>query len=102
MARLKRDPHPMQQIRYVGDVIRFRENKIVRFLLDNGGFDMNKLACMDFSDDDRSQFAQLIGYSVSGYGDLPYRNNEQLKMADDYVEELYDEKQLRTALRNSG
>ncbi len=32
--------------------------------------DLNRLACMDFSDDDRQQFAQLIGYSLSGYGDL--------------------------------
>jgi hypothetical protein len=51
---------------------RFKENKIVSFLLDNGGFDMNKLAMMDFSDNDREQFAQLIGYSLDGYGMLSY------------------------------
>lgn len=33
---------------------------------------MNLLAAMEFTDEDRQQFAQLIGYSVSGYGELPY------------------------------
>jgi hypothetical protein len=33
---------------------------------------MNTLALMPFDDDDRRQFAQLIGYSVDGYLDLPY------------------------------
>lgn len=33
---------------------------------------LNELACMEFTDSDRSQFAQLIGYSVGGYGDLDY------------------------------
>jgi hypothetical protein len=55
---------------------RFKENKIVSFLLDNGGFDMNKLAKMDFSDNDREQFAQLIGYSLDGYGMLSYVTDE--------------------------
>lgn len=44
---------------------RFRENKIVRYLLDNGGIDLNDLARIDFPIEDRDQFTQLIGYSVS-------------------------------------
>ena len=51
---------------------RFKKNAIVRFLLDNGGFDLNALAYMEFTDADRAQFAQLIGYSVNGYGELNY------------------------------
>ena len=52
-------------------VLRFKENAIVRHLLDtHPACDMNRLACMDFTDDDRQQFAQLIGYSLSGYGEL--------------------------------
>ncbi len=52
-------------------VLRFKENAIVRYLLDtHPNCDMNKLACMEFTDDDRQQFAQLIGYSLSGYGEL--------------------------------
>lgn len=54
-------------------VLRFKPNAIVRHLLDaHPTCDMNRLACMDFTDDDRQQFAQLIGYSLSGYGDLGY------------------------------
>lgn len=52
-------------------VLRFKENAIVLHLLDtHPACDMNRLACMDFTDDDRQQFAQLIGYSLSGYGEL--------------------------------
>ena len=67
---------------------RFVENKIVRYLLDNGGIDMNKLAIMDFSNEDRSQFAQLIGYSVSGWSTLDYVSDEEY----DTVTTLSDDK----------
>ncbi len=66
---------PMQPIeRDRQGVVRFRKNAIVRYLLgaatEAGVADLNRLAMMSFSDEDRQQFAQLIGYSVSGYGDL--------------------------------
>lgn len=64
--------HPTQPILMQQGVARFKKNAIVCFLLDHGPFDMNKLAVMDFSDEDRVQFAQLIGYSVSGFGELSY------------------------------
>ena len=52
-------------------VLRFKENAIVRHLLDTHmACDLNRLACMDFTDDDRQPFAQLIGYSLSGPGEL--------------------------------
>jgi len=57
-------------------VERFRENLIVRYLLDNGPFDMNHIAIRGFPDADQEQFAQLIGYSVSGFGDLSYVTDE--------------------------
>jgi len=78
MAKSK---HPMQRI-YKDDsgVHRFVENKIVSFLLDNGGYDMNKIRVMDFSNEDREQFLQLIGYSVWGYTDVSYVSyNSKLK-----------------------
>jgi hypothetical protein len=56
-------------------VLRFKANALVLFLLENGGIDMNRLASVEASVDDRQQFAQLIGYSVSGYGSLSYANN---------------------------
>jgi hypothetical protein len=54
-------------------IIRFQGNEIVRYLLDNGGIDLNHLARQKgFSREDWVQFAQLIGYSVSGWSDLSY------------------------------
>jgi hypothetical protein len=64
--------HPIQQIVYG----RFVPNKIVQYLLDNGGINMNELAIRGFDDEDRQQFAQLIGYSVSGYASLSYVSDE--------------------------
>ena len=63
-------------------VLRFRANELVRYLLDNGGIDLNKLACLDFSNEDRQQFAQLIGYSLSGYGELSYVDDTAYALAD--------------------
>ena len=51
---------------------RFKQNAIVTFLLDSGPFEMNDIAEMDFTAEDRVQFAQLIGYSLNGFGELPY------------------------------
>lgn len=62
-------------------VLRFKANEIVRHLLDHGGIDMNQIAIMDFSREDREQFAQLIGYSWSGASDLGYMSSEVLDAA---------------------
>lgn len=67
---------------------RFRENKLVRYLLDNGGIDLNHLATKKFPKEDWQQFAQLIGYSVSGYGTLSYADDEVYAAAAQEGEEL--------------
>ena len=77
--------HPMQPV-YLDDsgIIRFHPNKIVSFLLDWAsprGVDMNTLAIMDFSKSDREQFAQLIGYSVSGFAELSYVRDKTYEKA---------------------
>lgn len=63
-------------------VIRFKANQIVRYLLDNGGTNLNQLRTMEFSHADWIQFMQLIGYSVSGYGDLDYIPRAVVREAD--------------------
>ena len=69
-------PHPMQEMFLDKHrTIRFRENAIVRYLLDNGQCNMNTLAAIPFSNEDREQFAQLIGYSVSGFAELSYASD---------------------------
>lgn len=69
--------HPIQPVeKDARGVARFKANAIVQYLLDSGPFDMNHLAAVPFSREDREQFAQLIGYSLSGFGDLGYASDE--------------------------
>lgn len=79
--------HPLQPV-IVDDegIIRFKENAIVIFLIGQCQrhkiADMNTLATLPFSPEDRAQFAQLIGYSVSGFGDLSYVPRRLVDAAD--------------------
>lgn len=74
---------PMQPIEWVGNVVRFRQNALVRYLLDAGGLTLNDLALLpNIPPEDWMQLAQLIGYSVSGYGDLSYASAESVEEAD--------------------
>lgn len=58
-------------------VKRFRPNKIIEWLFETRRLDLNMIAGMDFPKADRRQIAQQLGYSVSGYGDLSYVNDEE-------------------------
>lgn len=83
--------HPMQPIIMVGNVVRFKENAMVRRLLDvagKHGCSLNDLAGMGFSAEDHMQLAQLIGYSVSGYGDLSFASAESVATADMIANEV--------------
>jgi hypothetical protein len=61
-------------------VVRFKANAIVRFLMDccaqGRRVDLNDIAALPFSDEDRRQFHQLLGYSQAGYWDLPFAERE--------------------------
>lgn len=64
--------------------LRFKENKIVRHLLDlasKHGCTINNLAAMDFTADDREQLMQLIGYSLSAFGGLHFTTDETYNAA---------------------
>lgn len=78
--------NPMQPVILAADgVVRFKENKIVAYLLqfaEDRGVDLNQIVMMDFGDDDYSQLMQLIGYSVSGYGNLSRANRRHVVRAD--------------------
>jgi hypothetical protein len=73
-------------------VVRFKPNKIVDFLLEwcrtKGGIYMNELAIMPFEQEDREQFVQLIGYSLSGFGELSYVRDETYEKASKMAEEM--------------
>ena len=67
---------------------RFLEDRIVRDLLDFAsprGFDLNHIAVRGheghYSDSEHRQMAQLIGYSVCGYGTLSYVNDASYEEA---------------------
>ena len=79
-------------------VLRFKANAIVQHLLDtHPACDMNKLACMEFTVDDRQQFAQLIGYSLSGYGDLQSYVDDEAYNAAAHMADGLDERDARIA-----
>jgi hypothetical protein len=71
--------HPIQPIVLdESGTPRFKENKIVRFLVDWGrerGMGLNELAAMPFDREDFEQLAQLLGYSVGGFGELSYASD---------------------------
>ena len=61
---------------------RFVPNRIVEKLLEVAPIDLNDIAVMDFTDQERIQFAQLIGYSVDGFGSLSYVDDESYEAAE--------------------
>lgn len=81
--------HPMQRIEHDDKgVIRFRSNKIIEDLFMRGALDLNQIACAKYDEEDRMQLAQLLGYSVSGYGDLSYASRKSVRKADKRAEKL--------------
>ena len=75
--------HPVQPLEKDNDgKLRFKQNKIVRFLKDTSQYDLNKLADMPFDKEDWEQFAQLLGYSLDGFGELSYVSDETYKRAE--------------------
>lgn len=99
-----KNPQPMQPI--VKDphgVLRFRANAIIRYIVDHAGdvvhpgapvidpdtgrpyhqgtLDLDKLMMRNFSQEDREQFAQLMGYSITGYHELSFVSDESAARA---------------------
>jgi hypothetical protein len=65
--------------------IRFLDNRIVRDVLEVSklnGYGLNEIALNRYTQEEHQQFAQLIGYSVSGYGDLSYVDRRACDRAD--------------------
>lgn len=94
-----RHPQPIQPLLTDNVLVAcFQQNAIVRFLLDwasERGMDLNKLATMPFSNADRQQFAQLIGYSLSGYGELSYVDDEAFETAERMLTKPVSQEQAR-------
>lgn len=111
------EKHPVQPLVWDGPVVRFKQNAIVRFLVDwcagqndsagypkfstpNGAApNLNVLSLMGFSKDDWTQLAQLIGYSVSGAGDLSYFDRRVLAAADREVDKMVRAKKRKKVIQ---
>lgn len=75
--------HPMQPLeKDKHGTVRFKKNAVVRFLLEAGPFDLNQIWQMPWSIEDMEQFYQLIGYSVSGFGEISGFRKETVAEAD--------------------
>jgi hypothetical protein len=79
--------HPIQRVAPdAHGTVRFVQNPIVSFLLDQYTPGLNGLADLsankDFSSEDWEQLAQLIGYSVDGFSTLSYVSDETMAEAD--------------------
>lgn len=81
--------HPIQPLVFdPNGILRFKENAIVRTLLETSPLNLNTIASMPFSDEDREQLAQLIGYSLSGFGELSYVKDATYALAEAAAEPL--------------
>ena len=84
-------------------VLRFKANALVNALLEHGqatGLGLNELAhkfCGAEHADDRQQLAQLIGYSLSGYGELGYVSDDAYRAAAVMADEGLSEQDARIA-----
>lgn len=81
--------HPIQPLqRDPTGVLRFKSNAIVKYLLRTPGGGLNELAKVAFPKEDWQQFAQLIGYSLDGYGTLSYVDDAAFEAASRQVSDI--------------
>lgn len=74
MRRFKNQP-----IRTKKGILRFLENRIIKDLQERGIIDLNMIAREYYHDEynqDHQRLAQLLGYSLSGYLELSYVNED--------------------------
>jgi len=96
--------NPIQPLaKDVHGTLRFKANVLVNALLEHGqstGLGLNELArkfdTQEHSDD-WQQLAQLIGYSLSGFGELSYVSDDAYGAASTMADEGLSEKDARIA-----
>lgn len=95
MSETTAPAHPIQPvIRAADGVIRFKANAIIEWLFETQRLDLNEIAVRaargQFGQEDQMQLAQLLGYPVSGYGDLSYASEESVAAADQMAQHILD------------
>ena len=57
-------------------VERYKGNKVVEYLLDCGGIDLNQIWCLAgknvFSRKDMKEFYKLLSFSIDGFNDIDF------------------------------
>ncbi len=96
--------HPIQPLEEdEHGTLRFKKNAIVcdmsKFLIDNGfGFkEISSGKCRNYQNEDLQQFAQITGYSLYGYGELSYVDEEAYRTAEKMAKAV-DERDARIAV----
>jgi len=87
--RKKKNKHPMQPI-FLDEqgVARFKENPIIRFLLNEAHANISHVVNSGFSQEDIDQFTQLLGCSVCAFGDYGFASKKAVKKADKKARKL--------------
>lgn len=82
-------PHPMQPV-VMGHNgrERFKMNHIICWLFESGRMSLNDTAALPVPVEDHMQLAQLLGYSIQGYGELSYVTDESYDAAVVAAEKL--------------
>jgi len=79
---------PFSPTRFPIEIVRFKRNLIIDYLFKAGILDLNKIGIMQFPQEDQEQLAQLLGYSVSGFGDLSFVRDETYEKAASLVKDF--------------
>jgi len=91
-----KEKHPDQPLVWVENVVRFKQNKVVDFLLGQASAgvkcDLNQIWILYhrklFSIEDMVQLYQLIGYSVSGFGDISNFPKKTIRKFDELAAKM--------------
>jgi hypothetical protein len=88
--------HPMQPIdRDESGTLRFKPNAIVRYLLLKAGSELDDPELEEFSQEDREQFAQLLGCSLAAFGAMSCASAESYVAASKSLERGTNELEIR-------
>jgi hypothetical protein len=97
--------HPQQPIELdEHGTARFKRNNIIDRLFDEGMIDLCTIAIWaqqrgsSITQEDQMQLAQLLGYSVSGFGGLSYADPDVVEEADKQAEALVKLKEIKRGL----
>lgn len=70
-------------------VVRFKANAIVNWIVSSGRLNLNDIFLDGYSIEDIEEFWQLMGYSVSGYGELSFIREKTAAVADAIAEKFF-------------